>query len=78
MTIEQMLLALVGACCGVLGWFANVLYQATQDLRRDLSTLEVQLNKDYVRYDRLQDALKPIVDGIAEIKHALKDKQDKA
>lgn len=77
MTIEQMVIALVAAACAVLGWFARELYQATKDLRRDLSALEVQIGKDYVRYDRLQDALRPLLDGIHEIKDALKGKADK-
>ena len=77
MTPEQVYLAVIGIACGCLGWFARELYQATQKLRQDLSDLEVRIGRDYVRYDRLQDALKPIVDGIHEIKEALKSKVDK-
>lgn len=77
MTLEQMILSLVGVCCAILGWFARELYAATQSLRKDLTALEVQITKDYVRYDRLQDALKPIMDGIHEIKETLKSKVDK-
>ena len=77
MTPEQIYLAAIGITCGCLGWFARELYQATQSLRRDLSDLEVRIGRDYVRYDRLQDALKPIVDGIYEIKETLKSKADK-
>lgn len=75
MDITQIFLALLGIGIGVLGWFARVLYDATQSLRRDLSSLEVQLNRDYVRNDRLReamaDALKPITEGIKEIKEVL-------
>lgn len=77
MTIEQILITVIGVGCGILGWFARELYQATQDLRRDISALEVQINRDYVRYDRLHDALKPIAVGIAEVKEMLKGKADK-
>lgn len=77
MTTEQILIGIIGLVCTVLGWFARELYQATQDLRRDISALEVQINRDYVRYDRLHDALKPIADGIAEVKELLKGKADK-
>ena len=77
MTTEQILISIIGIVCTVLGWFARVLYQATQDLRRDMSALEVQINRDYVRYDRLQDALKPLMDGIVEVKELLKGKADK-
>jgi cell division protein FtsB len=77
MTTEQIILAFIGVACTVLGWFARELYQATQELRRDLSALQTQIGTDYVRYDRLQDALKPLIDGIHEIKDALKSKADK-
>jgi len=67
----------LGACIAALGWFARVLYEATQSLRRDLSDLEVKISNDYVRYDRLQDALKPIMDSLREIKDTLQHKADK-
>lgn len=81
MTLEQIFLALLALVCSVLGWFARELYQATQDLRRDLSAFETRVGTDYVRYDRLQDrlreALEPIKEGIDEIKAALIHKADK-
>lgn len=77
MSIEQMLLGLVGLACTILGWFARELYNATQSLRKDLSALEVKLSSDYIRYDRLQDAMKPIMDSLHEIKVTLQHKVDK-
>jgi cell division protein FtsB len=77
MTIEQAFIALISACCGVLGWFARELYAAMQKLRQDLSALEVRLGTDYVRYDRLKDMLSPIKEGIDEIKAAMTHKADK-
>lgn len=77
MTPEQIYMTAIGIACAVLGWFARELYQATQQLRQDLSDLEVRIGRDYVRYDRLQDALKPIMDGLHEIKDTLKSKADK-
>lgn len=77
MNVEQMLLGLVGLACTILGWFARELYNATQSVRKDLSALEVQIGRDYVRYDRLQDAMKPIMDSLHEIKLALQSKADK-
>lgn len=78
METSQIVLWVLGITCAVLGWFARELYGATQALRRDLSTLEVQIGRDYVRYDRLQDALKPLLTGIHEIKQALTGKVDKS
>lgn len=77
MTIEQAFIALLGVACAVIGWFARELYQAINRLREDLQKLEVKLSSEYVRYDRLQDALKPILSGIEEIKSALSHKVDK-
>jgi cell division protein FtsB len=77
MSLEIVFMTVLGLACGVLGWFARELYNATQSLRKDLSALEVKLTADYVRYDRLQDAMKPIMESLHEIKSALRNKADK-
>ena len=77
MSLEQAFLALLALGGGILGWFARELYTAVNRLRQDLQKLEVKLSSEYIRYDRLQDALKPIMSGIEEIKQALSHKVDK-
>jgi hypothetical protein len=77
MELNQIIMWGLAIACAVLGWFARELYGATQALRRDLSALEVRISTDYIRYDRLQDALKPIMDSLQEIKHTLAGKADK-
>lgn len=77
MELSQMAIWALGVACAVLGWFARELYTATQSLRRDLSALEIRISSDYIRYDRLQDALKPIMQSLQEIKHTLEQKADK-
>ena len=77
MSIEQLFIALIGLVCGGLGWFARELYSAVNRLRDDLQKLEVKLSSEYIRYDRLQDALKPIMGALEEIKTALSHKADK-
>lgn len=77
MEIQQLALWALSVVTALLGWFARELYSAIQQLRKDLSALEVQITSDYVRYDRLQDAMKPIMDSLAEIKHTLAGKADK-
>ena len=77
MSTEQAFLALLTIGGGILGWFARELYTAVNRLREDMQKLEVKLSSEYVRYDRLQDALKPILSGIEEIKQALTHKVDK-
>lgn len=77
MELQQIIMSVLGVACGILGWFARELYAAMQMLRRDLTALEVQITRDFIRYDRLQDALRPLVDGLNEIKHTLQGKADK-
>ena len=77
MEASNIVLWVLGVVCTVLGWFARELYTATQSLRKDISELQVQMNRDFIRYDRLQDALKPIVDSLHEIKQTLAGKADK-
>lgn len=77
MTLEQVFIALLGAALAALGWFARVLYDAVQRLKDDLRLLEVKVSTDYVRYDRLQDALRPIVQMLDEIRVKLDHKADK-
>ena len=77
MTFEQLSISALGAGLGVLGWFARALYEATQSLRRDLSALEIRIGTDYVRYDRLNDAMAPVKQQLDRIEHALSQKADK-
>lgn len=77
MTLEQAFIALLSFSCGVLGWFGRELYTAVNKLKEDLKLLEVRIGTDYVRYDRLQDAMKPILESLHEIKQALSHKADK-
>jgi hypothetical protein len=75
--LHTLLIAALGAICAVLGWLGRELWSAVQALRRDLGALEVQLGRDYVRYDRLQDALRPVMDKLERIEDALARKVDK-
>lgn len=60
-----------------LGWFARQLWDAVKELKKDLTALEVKIAKEYVPYDRLKDALEPIMESLMEIKETLKTKKDK-
>jgi hypothetical protein len=77
MDLTQIAISAIGVICMALGWFARELYTATQSLRKDLSSLEVAIGRDFVRYDRLQDAFKPVMDSLHEIKQTLAGKADK-
>ena len=77
MSTEQAFLALLALGCVFNESAATEIYTAVNRLREDMQKLEVKLSSEYVRYDRLQDALKPILSGIEEIKQALTHKVDK-
>jgi hypothetical protein len=73
-TLALSILALAGT---VLGWFARQLWSAVQGLAGEVNDLRVLIGTEYIRYDRLQDALKPILESLGEIKHTLISKADK-
>jgi hypothetical protein len=60
-----------------VGWFCREIWGATQALRKDLASLERDIGQNYVRYDRLQDALQPIVRTLERIEDTLSKKVDK-
>jgi len=76
-SVTEIILAVVSIATGVLGWFARQLWDAVQALRVDLTELEIRIGSDYVRYDRLQDSLRPIMEALRDIQDSLKTKADK-
>lgn len=77
MSLEQIFIILIGVACSVIGWFANQLFRAIEKLKDDLNELQVRIGSDFVRYDLLQDMLKPVLSRLEEIIDALKHKADK-
>lgn len=77
MSLEQVFLTALAMGGAVLGWLARELWAAVQKLRSDLQRLEVRISTDFVRYDRLQDALKPILSTLQRIEETLAQKADK-
>lgn len=77
MSTEQVLIGLLSIVSCGFGWFMRELWSAVQELKRDLSNLRVQISEEYVKYDRLQDALKPIHEVLARIESTLSKKVDK-
>lgn len=71
------LIALLGVVCTLLGWLGRELWNAVQALRKDLSELQINIGRDYIRYDRLQDALRPLMEKLQRIEDSLSHKQDK-
>jgi hypothetical protein len=74
---EQVLIALLSLVCTGLGWFGRELWSAVQELKRDLANLRVEIGEDYVKYDRLQDGLRPIHEALIRIETNMGKKADK-
>lgn len=69
--------ALLAIVVAILGWLATATLNAVQELQRNLSALEVRLNRDFPSYDRLSDTLKPISAQLQRIEEAVGKKADK-
>jgi hypothetical protein len=77
MNIEQIALMVLGLGFSVLGWFARELWSAVQKLKEELSRLEIKIGAEFVRYDRMQDALQPVLDHLKRIEENLSKKVDR-
>lgn len=77
MTAEQIIMSLLGIGCASLGWFSRQIWQAVGDLKKEVNEVRILIGTEYIRYDRLQDAMKPVMDSLHEIKLTLAGKADK-
>lgn len=66
-----------GAILAVIGWFARQLFQAVENLRRDVHDLEVDLPRNYVRKEEFSDTMKEIRNMVEKIYDKLDHKADK-
>lgn len=60
-----------------IGWFGRQVWDAVQELRKDLHQLEVDLPKNYTPKDDFAAALKEINAGLQRIYDKLDGKADK-
>lgn len=66
-----------GATLTAFGWFARQLWEAVQELRRDVHQIEVDLPRSYVRKDEFTDTMKRIESIVERIFDKLDGKVDK-
>jgi hypothetical protein len=58
-----------GAILSVMGWFARVLWDSVQELRKDLKQIEIHLPTHYVKKDELSirfDRIEQLLDRLYE------------
>lgn len=68
---------LIGSVLGVLGWFARQLWDAVQELKHDITKIEVDLPTHYVRKDELEQRFDKIETMLNRIFEKLDSKADK-
>ena len=58
-----------GAILSVMGWFARVLWDSVQELRKDLKQIEIHLPTHYVKKDEITvrfDRIEQLLDRLYE------------
>lgn len=77
MDLEAIFKIAVGVGLGVFGWFARQLWEAVNDLREDIRSLEIDQAKNYVAKTDFTAAMKEIKQGLDKIYDKLDGKADK-
>ena len=77
MEFQHFLNLAVGTVLTVLGWFARQLWSAVQDLKKDLTAVEIALPTHYVRKEDLESRLDKIEAVLTKIYDKLDNKVDK-
>ena len=77
MTDQAIINLIIGIVLSVLGWFARQLWDAVQDLKKDVKQIEVDLPTHYVRKEDLESRLDRIELSLNRIFEKLDNKADK-
>ena len=77
MADQSIINLIIGAVLSVLGWFARQLWDAVQDLKRDMKQIEVDLPTHYVRKEDLDVRLDRLEAALNRIFERLDHKADK-
>lgn len=77
MTDQGIINIIIGVVLSVLGWFARQLWDAVQDLKKDVKQIEVDLPTHYVRKEDLDVRLDRLEAALNRIFERLDHKADK-
>ena len=66
-----------GAGLGVMGWFARQLWDAVQNLKKDVSQLELSISENYVKKDDFKDGIRELKEMLGKIFDKLDAKADR-
>jgi chaperonin cofactor prefoldin len=68
---------ILGSAMAILGWLGKTMWEAVQDLKRDIKDIEVELPTYYVRKDELDARLDKLEIMLSKIYDKLETKADK-
>lgn len=77
MEFQDIVNVIVGSVLSVLGWFARQLWDAVQELKHDMKSLEVNLPTHYVRKEDLEARFDKFETMLTRIYDKLENKVDK-
>lgn len=77
MTLNDVLLAMMGSGLAVLGWFARELWDSVKKLNDALDTLRTDVSTFYVRKDDFKEFRLEIIHYLQRIENKLDTKVDK-
>jgi len=76
--MEQDLINLIlSSIMAILGWLGKTVWDAVQELKKDIRDLEVELPTHYVRKDELENRMDKIEAMLSKIYDKLETKADK-
>jgi len=77
MEFQDIVNVIIGTVLSVLGWFARQLWDAVQDLKKDMKQLEIDLPSHYVRKEDLEARFDKLETMLNRIYDKLENKVDK-
>ena len=77
MSDQSIINIIIGTALSVLGWFARQLWDAVQELKKDMQKLEVELPSYYVKKDELETRFDKLEVMLQRIFEKLDTKADK-
>ena len=78
MDFQDVVNVIIGSGLSVLGWFARQLWEAVQDLKKDMKQLEIDLPSHYVRKEDLEARFDKLETLLNRIYDKLENKVDKS
>lgn len=65
----------IAGFCG--GWILKIIWDAIQELKKDLRVMDTKMHEDFVRRDDFKEAIKDVKEDMTSLKQDMKDGFDK-